>query len=88
MISIKQLFIKFLKDNNAYEQFMFNFKKDEEYRMYHLIKFSSNEFFKNEPIQNYILHAFEWKNTSEGETFWGTMYHKWKKIYQQYHEKI
>ena len=74
MISSKQLFIKFLKDNNIYEQFMFNFNKREEHRNNAIPK---NQFFSKTKRKQYINYAFTWSHTKEGWTYWNKFHEKW-----------
>ena len=81
---MKQQFIHFLKDNNAYETFMFNFNKDKETRtkFYSTLRnYSPKEFFEIVDFHDYILVAFEWKNTSKGRYFWADLSIKWNNIF-------
>ena len=73
MISNKQLFFKFLKDNNAYEQYMFNFK-------IHRVnpnKCTTKEFFINTFYGDFLAHAFNWKDTIQGYNYWGALDSEW-----------
>ena len=78
MITNKQQFIQFLKDNNAYEQYVFNFNNREEVR--NNICPKSQFFSKTEPIY-YVQRAFTWYNTKEGCCFWFNLSVEWKKYY-------
>ena len=73
MISNKQQFIRFLKDNNAYEQYMFNFK----IHRLNPYKFTTKEFFINTFYGDFLTHAFNWKDTIEGYNYWGVLDYKW-----------
>ena len=78
-----KLFIKFLKNNNAYNEFLYNLNKDKTFRNKKL----------NKPV-NYIVHqiktepaflllnAFDWRNTKQlNEEQWGNLHEKWLKFY-------
>ena len=75
----KQLFIKFLKDNNAYEQYMANFKihriKNKE--LVNSNKFTPKEFFNNTLYGDFFAYAFFWKDTSQGYDYWNKLDGKW-----------
>ena len=70
----KQQFIRFLKDNNAYGQYILNFNKREESRNKAYPK--SQFFSKSEPF-NFMNKAFTWCNTIEGWGYWNTLSRKW-----------
>ena len=80
MATIKQQFIRFLKDNHAYGQFMLNFKIHKRYPN----KFTTKEFFINTFYGDFLTHAFYWKNTMEGHNYWAILDYKWyHKIWEQ-----
>ena len=70
----KQLFIQFLKDNDAYEEYVYNFNKREKFRNKACPK---NQFFSKKEPKEYILFAFTWDSTSEGLRFWNEIDIKW-----------
>ena len=71
MISTKQLFIKFLKDNNVYEQYMFNVnKRKEKY-------FTPKNFFLNTLYVDFVSNAFTWKETLQGYGYWDKIENNW-----------
>lgn len=82
----KQQFIHFLKQNNIYEQFMFNFNNRK--------KLSTNKFYQDNitfkhfiqhiNIQDYIVLAFAWNNTKEGRDFWSETSIKWYRTISNY----
>lgn len=76
----KQLFIRFLKQNNAYEQYVINFNSIEgyEYRRY-LNLYSSNDFFKHENMLHFTGYPFVWNKTKEGWLYWEIIDEKWVK---------
>ena len=74
----KQQFIRFLKDNNAYEQYMFNFNKREEKRNK---AYPKSQFFSKTKPENYVNRAFTWINTKEGNPFWFNLSIEWKRYY-------
>lgn len=80
MVTTEQQFIHFLKKNNAYEQFMFNFK-------IHRIKYKNlsgtsmlteKNFFLNIFYRDFLSYAFFWKDTPQGYDYWCKLYYKWK----------
>ena len=76
----KNIFLRFLKKNNIFETYMFNFNKDRKYRMlFHrkLVNTTANCFFKTIDFQNYVCSSFEWDKTPEGECFWKKIHDKW-----------
>ena len=80
MITTKQLFIQFLKQNNAYEEFMYNF----EMHRVNPNECTTKEFFINTFYGDFLTHAFYWKNTMEGHNYWAILDYKWyHKIWEQ-----
>lgn len=78
MVTIKQYFFHFLKQNNVYEQYMNNFNKREKHRNEICPK---NQFLsKSEPV-NFIDRAFTYSRTKEGHEFWFNLSVKWKRCY-------
>ena len=71
MVTIKQEFIRFLKNNNAYEEYMFNFKNR------NIPKISFIEFINNTPKTDYIYQAFPWHKTKGGIQKWSELSKKW-----------
>ena len=79
MISTKKLFIKFLKDKNAYEQYMHNFKihriKNKE--LINSNRFTPKEFFINTFYGDFFAYAFFWNDTPQGFDYWGRLDNEW-----------
>lgn len=73
MITIKQQFIKFLKDNNAYEQYLFNFNKI----------YPKNQYLSKLTPENFIDRAFTWCYTNEGWQYWFNLSDEWQRYYTQ-----
>lgn len=69
-----RLFFAFLKDNDAYNKFMRNFKK------YRVTLYSMNDILLTKPATGFIFFAFCWKETKEGSKYWRNIYDKWNKI--------
>ena len=68
-MNIKHKFIQFLKDNNAYEEFINNLQVSlDKYLNY----FSIND------STNFIANAFLWYSTEEGTYFWEYLNEKWR----------
>ena len=72
MITTKQLFIQFLKQNNAFEQFMFNFNNSR----FHPKK-SFTRYFETIDKYGAINNAFNWADSPEHFRFWKNMDTKW-----------
>lgn len=74
--NMKQLFIHFLKQNNAYEKFMNNFNNRNKISTYYP-KISFILYFEitNETI--IISHAFRWATSFENLLFWINLNQKW-----------
>ena len=71
----KKLFIKFLKENHAYENFMFNFNNREKYLGYR--KRTFNNFISFALYNALIYSAFNWFGTSEGYEYWHVLDRQW-----------
>ena len=73
-LTIKQQFIRFLKENNAYEEYIHNFnnRKEEDNKVCPKNKF----FSKTEPL-DFIDSAFNWSNSHEHFLFWENLNGKW-----------
>ena len=72
-----QLFIRFLKENNAYHLFLYNICNR---------KYDPSWQYNIEDIKTYkayylINHAFAWGETNEGYDFWYNINAKWGKNY-------
>lgn len=68
---IRDIFIDFLKGNDAYEPFSINLKRRN--------KNIWTLFHKEYPM-DYIGRGFDWDNTQEGHRYWGTLNQKWTDI--------
>ena len=74
------LFIRFLKENNAYKWFIERFysSSGKEFRsMYydtmHLVNVNIMVYFQNVPSKNYIFDAFEWNP----DDVWSRLHDEW-----------
>ena len=74
----KQQFIHFLKENNAYEKYVYNFNNREEKR--NKVCPKSQFFSRTKPVY-YVNKAFTWCNTKEGNPFWFNLSVEWKRCY-------
>lgn len=63
-------FRQFLIDNDAYESYLANWKKD--------------FVFSKCPRHEYINYAFNWSNTPERNGFWADLYDKWNREMSKY----
>lgn len=80
-----KVFLKFLKDNNIYNKFINNCKKDKEFKE----KYWHNlaDFSKNLNRHNYMTRAFMWDKTKEGSNFWSRYNSDWNNYAIRYGEK-
>ena len=69
--TIKQQFIHFLKQNNIYEQYMYNFKNK------NTIEINFIKFINNTEEIDYIYQAFPWYKTIGGIQKWSELSKKW-----------
>ena len=76
MISTKKLFIKFLKDNNVYEQYMFNFNNRTKISKYYPKK-TFTSYFETTDLYLAINNAFNWSDSPEHFRFWENLNTKW-----------
>jgi len=79
---MKNKFIEFLKENEAYEKFKTNLKEDR-------INIESKQatlktVFEEHPL-NYIEVGFVWHKTQEGYNFWHSLNKLWR---VEYHKKL
>ena len=76
MAAVKQHFIHFLKDNNVYEQFMFDFNNRNKISKYYPKKLFIH-FFKTTDETLLIYDAFNWLASPENYRFWSNINKKW-----------
>ena len=70
-----QLFIRFLKQNNAYHLFLYNIcNRKENSKLYNLYDFKS---INNVLVLNFLVNPFIWNKTKQGHMFWAKLYDKW-----------
>ena len=70
-----QLFIRFLKENNAYHLLLYNIcNRKENSKLYNLYDFKS---INNVLVLNFLTTPFIWNNTKQGHLFWAKLYNKW-----------
>ena len=75
----KRNFIKFLKQNNAYGPYMYNFNSLEGifYKKRYGTSINSKKFFENLSYTDYLLEAFHWSDTYQGYRFWLDLNKEW-----------
>ena len=71
MTTTKQQFIQFLKQNNIYEKYVFNFNHKR------TIKINFIKFLNNVEPFNLIYNAFPWHRTEEGISTWNKLSKQW-----------
>lgn len=75
-----KLFIHFLKENNAYENFIYNFKnrtkgKQEYFRRSRNLTLMA--YISTTHILSYVSHSFDWYASPESDVFWRDISNKW-----------
>lgn len=65
-----KMFLQWLKNKGAYEQYKDNFINYSGHKLF--LKFTSK--FR---IDDYLVNCFYWGNTSEGGNYWGDLYREW-----------
>lgn len=83
--NILKVFIKFLKSNNAYEEFLYNLKNQICYRCddYKHPAYYVKNIICQKP-QMIINYAFGWCDTKEEHKFWYNLHCKWLKTCEIY----
>jgi len=93
---IKNIFLRFLKDNNVYDKYVYNFSQDvqSKWRESKKILINSKSLnlwieqnlinSNNKKITELISSAFLWCHTSEWATFWADIDIKWKREIKYY----
>lgn len=71
-MNLKQQFVQFLIDNDAYDKFLYNYSHTP------LLEDFMNNFTVNGSAK-FITKAFSWGTTKEGSYFWAKLSVKWKK---------
>ena len=67
---MEQIFIEFLKEHEAYENFIRNLESDPEYSCL-------DELFNTIYYSEWISLAFIWKDTPEGHDYWADLDFIW-----------
>lgn len=75
---IYKIFIIFLIRNNAFFEFLNNFKKTN-HTEYNLFGF---ETINHVRLGGLINFGFIWKDTLEGHDYWAALHEKWYEIYE------
>ena len=79
----KKQFIRFLKENNCYGNFIFNLENHKQY--IYSYKFNNVDDIVKETINrnnnlvNEFTCAFSWTNTIEGYRYWANKSYQWNK---------
>ena len=75
---MKRKFIHFLKENNVYEKFMYNFEHRKEIHRWYP-KISAKKYFDVTYEKHLLFCAFSWRYTNEKLYFWDELNQKWIK---------
>ena len=73
------MFIKFLYENKAYSNFMYNFAHADKHWVFRHHYRKNFAHYYEEIVNDYISDAFLWKHTPEGNDFWSVLDIKWRK---------
>lgn len=65
----KKIFISFLKENNCFSLFIYNFYKGKDFR-------------EIDPY-SYVEDSFLWTDTPQGRSFWVKASHKWISVFNE-----
>ena len=83
MLLMQKSFIRYFKDNDLYERYMFYFN-NRNFSNENFFKFSKKETFimfsNNVHIEDFVRKAFSWRETKEGYSFWLGISQNWKNI--------
>lgn len=79
---ITHIFIKFLKEQKAYERFMFKFNNRDKNILYD--KTTLKEFVLNTKIDDFIFEAFRWGSTIESFLYWHELSSLWRTTVRSY----
>lgn len=66
---LKEVFIKFLKDNNCYHEFCFNIRQEYNIGIETVFNYFSH--------YNWIRFAFSWGRSEQGYEYWDKINDKW-----------
>ena len=67
---MKEKFIQFLKDNNCYDQFVYNTQ--------HVVCGVEIKYFRVKEARAFVSKGFIWNRTIEGFEYWVTIHNKWQ----------
>ena len=95
MEQINKLFVKFLKDNNVFKQYVKNLKtqKKDHFRTWenHANPFTIMPLelcFNQARISDLIDCSFFWEGTQERHRFWSDLDSKWREIYHSHKHNL
>lgn len=76
---MKEEFYKFLVEEGVLFQFLENLNRD---------KYKTIEDLCNSTApSNYLMTAFSWLNTKEGQSFWSKLHYKWDNMVDEINSK-
>ena len=75
-LNSKQQFIRFLKDNNVFEKYIYNLEHREEIHPWYP-KVSAKKYFDTIDEKNLLYCAFAWSYTRQEMYFWLNLNEKW-----------
>ena len=90
--NLRRVFFAFLKENNAFYNYMNAFSKFHISRSKNFMAHPSFDYFLNrcsirhEP-SDLIFEAFDWSDTEEGCSYWASLQHKFSKFCSQIKEE-
>jgi hypothetical protein len=71
---MKKIFIKWLKSNNCYEQFVFNFNEQKKWHGYS----SLDEYLNKYSHYRDYMGIFWWGKAKERFDYWEALHYKWE----------
>ena len=78
-----QLFLRFLKLNNAYHLFVYNIRNRKENSKINNCLYDFNTI-NNVSVLNFLVNPFIWNKTKQGHFFWVKLYEKWDNAIRPY----
>ena len=90
--NLRRVFFAFLKENNAFYNYMDAFNNFHSSRSKEFMDYPSFGYFLNRcSIRNkpndLIYNAFDWSDTNEGSSFWASLHYKFAKFCSQIKEE-
>lgn len=79
----KKIFISFLKENNCFSLFIYNFYKGKDFREKFGYPIKIEKYFREIDPYSYVEDSFLWTDTPQGRSFWAKVSHKWISVFNE-----